>query len=390
MKFLKRFFLVLVIVVAILEIFFLVSGKTYMNKLLWNTVFKGRLGPTINEYHIYHNREVKALSPREWQQHTEYNTFRMTDDMSELHAKYGTIGFGVFVDGKILFDHYWDDFSDSSKTNSWSMAKSIISHLIGVAQHQGLIESLDDPYSRYVSGFHTGDVTIRQLLSMSSGIDFDENYLNPFSYPARSLYDNDLRGIMTDYQPAYEAGKYFDYQSGNSQLLAFLLEDVTGMKISDYASEYLWGPIGARYDALWSLDGEDGTERAFCCFNSNVRDFAKFGQLYLDSGIVNRDTLIDPSFYAQATNGVKLIDKADDTQWRGYGYQWWVYDEGDEHIFYSRGIDGQYIFVIPDWNAVVVRLGHKRSKEKYLKHPIDAIAYLEQAKMILRASGQIN
>jgi len=390
MKRLKRIFIILAVIVVVAELFFLLSGKMYMNKLLANTVFKGRLGPTITEYHIYENREIKAESPREWQEHSKYMSVELEQQMLQRHLDYGSIGFAVFVDGKILYENYWDGFSDSSKTNSWSMAKSIISHLVGVALREKKIESLDDPYSKYVKGFNTGTVTIRQLLSMSSGIDFDENYLNPFSYPARSLYDSDLREIMVEYESGYPAGEYFDYQSGNTQLLAFLIEDVTGEKISDYATEHLWGPIGARYDALWSLDGEGGTERAFCCFNSNVRDFAKFGQLYLDSGVVNGDTLIDPSYFEMATNAVDLIDKADNAPWRGYGYQWWIFDEEDRHVFYARGLNGQYIFVIPEWNAVAVRLGHNWESARYKKHQLDVRDYLKQTEYLLREAELID
>ena len=106
---------------------------------------------------------------------------------------------------------------------------------------------------------------------MSSGFNYYEDYLNPFSYPARSLYGTDIREVHKRYKQVSEPGKRFNYQSANTQMLAFLLMKVTGKNLSEYASEKLWKPIGAEQEALWSLDHKDGVEKAFCCFNSNAR-----------------------------------------------------------------------------------------------------------------------
>lgn len=373
---------VLILLLIIGEVYLLITKQQYVNFLLENTVLKGRLGPEIDEYTIFENRAVQAAEPKPWPVHRTYNTCTLEPEMLKWHEDLGSIGFGVFYQGNIVFEQYWQGFNDSSLTNSWSMAKSIVSHLVGVALKEGLIKSVEDKYSDYLPEFETGDVTIEQLLTMSSGIGFDEDYLNPFSYPARSLYGSDLKAITMKYKPEYPAGEIFDYQSGNTQLLAFLVEKVSGQKLSDYASEKLWKPIGAEHDALWSLDRENGMERAFCCFNSNVRDFARFGDLYLNRGIVHGDTLIDPDYWTAATQAAPLQRKEGGPN-NTYGYQWWILKEDGINCFYARGLNGQYIFILPDRECVIVRLGRNWSPERNNNHPEDVYEYIRQGLYVL-------
>lgn len=372
----------LILLLILAEIYLLITRQQYVNFLLENTVFKGRLGPEIDEYSIYNNRTVAATDPEVWPLHTTYNSCELKPEMLDWHDQFGTIGFGVFHKGELLFEQYWQGFSDTSLTNSWSMAKSIISHLVGVAVREGLIRNVHDKFSDYLPEFETGDVTIEQILTMSSGIGFDEDYLNPFSYPARSLYGSDLREITKKYKPEYPPGELFDYQSGNTQLLAFLIEKVTGTTVSDYAARKLWGPIGASRDALWSLDRENGMERAFCCFNSNVRDFALFGELYRNRGIVDGDTLVDPEYWEAATSPAALQRKEGGPN-NTYGYQWWILQDEEFNCFYARGLNGQYIFVLPEQECVIVRLGRKWSSERLNNHPVDVYEYIRQGQYIL-------
>jgi len=382
MKILKRILIVILVLLIGGEIYLFASGKTYVNFLLKHTILKGRMGPDIDEFGIYANREVEATNPKPWPMHTAYNQIEMTPEMEKWHEDYGTVGFGVFVGGEILFEEYWEDYGKTSKSNSWSMAKSIVSHLVGVLVTEGKISDVNDKFSKYLPHYNTGDVTIKHLLTMSSGMSFDEDYLNPFSYPARSLYDKNLEGITAKYRSEKTPGEVFDYQSGNTQLLAFLVDELCDTTISAYASMKLWGPIGAEETALWSLDQENGTEKAFCCFNSNVRDFARFGELYRNGCIIDSVPLVDRQYVYNATHSADLKMKSGE-QCKIYGYQWWIIDHLEHRIFYARGLNGQYIFVIPELDCVIVRLGHDWDGEKINDHPIDVYEYVKQGIYLL-------
>jgi len=373
----KRILIIFIAFIAIFEIYLFASGKTYVNFIIQQTILKGRLGPDIDEYSIYANRDVEANNPVAWKENEKYNSVSFTPEMEQWHSKYGTVGFGVFHKGEILFERYWEDYSQKSMSNSWSMAKSMVSHLIGVLVCEGKIENVHDNYSKYLPDYNTGDVTIENLLTMSSGMSFDEDYLNPFSYPARSLYDNDLAGITRSYESELTPGLVFDYQSGNTQLLAFLVDELCDTTISAFASMKLWNPIGAEESAYWSLDQENGTEKAFCCVNSNVRDFAKFGEFYRNGCKVDGVPIIDSVYRYNATHAADLKLKSGKKS-TVYGYQWWVVNHKDLEIFYARGLNGQYIFVIPEKEAVIVRLGHEWDGEKIDNHPIDVYNYIEQ------------
>jgi CubicO group peptidase (beta-lactamase class C family) len=149
------------------------------------------------------------------------------------------------------------------------------------------------------------------------------------------------------------------YKSGDTQLLGLLLEKATGKSLSDYAAEKLWQPLGAQHPALWSVDHENGHEKAYCCFNSNTRDFARIGKLMLDSGKINGQAIIDSQYYALSIKACAIPD-ANGKACDYYGFQWWIDPEHPE-IFYARGILGQYIIVIPSRKEIIVRLGKKTS-----------------------------
>lgn len=352
------------------------TGNTHVYKVLANTVFKGRLSPSIDEYTIYHNREVAIGEPQPWKHHHNYNQFDLTLEEEELHSKYLTVAYVIIKDNQLLFERYYENYSDSSLTNSWSMAKTIVSILIGSAIKEGKIESIDTKAETFLPHLKGSGITIRHLLAMSSDISFAEQYINPFGFAAKALYGEDDYSLVKQYKPRGNPMQVFDYESGNTLLLSYLLKAATGKSLSEYASEKLWKPLGAEHAALWSLDGEKGNERAFCCFNSNAPDFARIGQLYLNNGIWNGDTLIDPAYVKATTEFAPLKLESGEPN-NEYAYHWWATNFNNEKIFYARGINGQYIFVIPSQNAVVVRLGRKRDKEKQEGVPIDALQFLE-------------
>lgn len=383
MKILKKTGKWLLIVLVVLNLLIIVSGKTYLYKGIANTYFKGRSGPSAFEYQIFENREVKAGAFQPWNIAGNYNTKTLSEQHKTNFEALQTVAYVVIKNDSLVHEQYWDGFGPDSHTNSFSMGKTITSILIGIAIDEGKIKSIDQPVGDFLPEFKEGDnakLTVKHLLTMSSGINFDEDYVNPLAYPAAAYYGTDLKKLTYKYKVVTEPGKTFDYLSGNTQLLGFILEKATGKTISDYASEKLWQRIGAKNSAFWSLDHKDGIEKSYCCFNSNAPDFARLGKLYLDSGKWNGTPIVSAEY---AVNSVKPAELMDDTGKKNekYGYSWWLLPDYKGHrIFYARGILGQYIVCIPDKDMIVVRLGNKREKKVAGEdHPRDLFYYIDAA-----------
>jgi CubicO group peptidase (beta-lactamase class C family) len=214
---------------------------------------------------------------------------------------------------------------------------------------------------------------------MSSGLDWDEAYNSLFSQTTQAYYGNNLREQMMKLKVIEQPGKQFKYLSCNTQLLAFIIEKATGKTVSQYAAEKLWIPMGASKEALWSLDKENGDEKAYCCFNSTARDFARIGQLVLNKGNWNGQQLISEKYIIESTTPAKNLTDIDNKPIDSYGFHWWLMKYKEKDVIYARGILGQYIIIIPSENTVIVRLGHRRSKEKINNHPTDIYTWIKTA-----------
>ena len=339
--------------------FAFVSGKTYLFKaVVYNFA-------NIDDYKIFENNTVKTAIAQPWALSSNYNKVNYPDSLNALMEELDAVGLLLIKNDSIQFEKYWDGYSDSSLSNSFSMAKSVTSLLIGVAIKEGKIKSVDQPVGDFIPEFKEGDkaaLTIKDVLTMSSGTNWNESYSNPASETTELYYGKDLYKVATKVQMEKKPGTYHSYKSGDTQLLGLILQKVTGKSLSEYASEKLWEPMGAEHPALWSLDRKGGSEKAYCCFNSNTRDFARLGKLMLDSGKWKGNAIIDSNYYV---NSIKACGVKDD---RGqtcdyYGYQWWI-DPMHPEIFYARGILGQYIIVIPSQKSIIVRLGKKTSPNR--------------------------
>jgi CubicO group peptidase (beta-lactamase class C family) len=247
---------------------------------------------------------------------------------------------------------------------SFSMAKSYVSALVGVAVGEGLIKDVNDPITDYIPELKKNgleDITVRHVLQMTTGIHHAESYFNPFAGVAKSYYGKHLRKQVLRLKQDYEAGEKFNYQSINTQLLGEILVRATGRTLTDYLQEKIWGHIGTEYPASWSIDQKnDGIEKAFCGINATARDFAKFGRLYLRQGDWEGKQLVPKDWVAESTK----IDSANGA-WTGYQYQWWLPSpEGD---FMAEGHLGQFIYVNPEKEIVIVRLGQNYGKVGWKK-----------------------
>ncbi|MDR2385297.1 MAG: CapA family protein [Tannerella sp.] len=369
----KTIITVAIFLLSTVAIFLFLPSNYYIRRALIHYM------PKIDQYTIFENRLVKAGAPEAWELSDYYNKLSIPEKYLRDFEKYKTVSYVIIKDGKLLFEQYWDDYSPASYSNSFSMAKSIVSLATGCAIDDGSIKSINQPVSDFFPSFkgYNGNIlTIKNLLTMSAGFDFKESYSSLFSPTTQLYYGDNLAKIVFGMKENEEAGKEFEYQSGVTQLLAYIVEKATEEKISDYVSRKIWTPLHAEEDALWSLDRKDGMEKAYCCFNSNARDFARLGQLLLNKGLWNGKRIISKQYINEAiTADSTLIVEKDGTKNRRYGFQFWILEKEGCKIPYFRGMLGQYIFVIPDRNAVIVRLGKKsaviRSEDNYYPKDID-------------------
>ncbi|NOU60466.1 serine hydrolase domain-containing protein [Marinifilum caeruleilacunae] len=341
----------------------------------------------IDDYKIFENTEVNVADGREWKEADSYNKYELESVDRTYLEDHETVAYLIIQDGKVLYEEYWDGYNADSHSNIFSATKSIVSLLIGIAIDEGKIKSVDEPIGNYLEEFandERGKLSIKNLLTMSSGLDWDEAYSSPTSITTKAYYGKKLRMVSTDQQLIEEPGIRFRYQSGNTQLLAFIVEEATGETISKYAERTLWKPMHAVNTALWSLDKKDGDEKSFCCFNTNARDAARFGQLVLNHGAWNGKQLISEQYLKDATSPAAYILNEEKTApLDHYGYQYWVLPYKDMNIPYMRGHRGQYIYSIAEKNAVVVRFGKMKDEIKEGQITMDIPKYVDIALKIL-------
>jgi CubicO group peptidase (beta-lactamase class C family) len=356
----RRFFIYLALLILGIFLLFsayaLISGRTYLFKAVWYNF------ANIDDYKKFANDTVFTTTARPWPKAQQYNTAHLPDSLaSELRAL-NSIALLVIKQDAVLYEKYWDGYSDSARSGSFSVAKSITSLLIGIAIQKGSIPSVDTPVGNYLPEFASGNrstLTIRHLLTMSSGSNWDESYANPLSVTTEAYYGSNLYKTATGVALTHTPGTLHAYKSGDTQLLGLILEKATGQPLARYAAQNLWQPLGAQHPALWSTDQEGGHTKAYCCFNSNARDFARIGKLMLDSGRANGQALISTDYWKNSITPCNIPDESGQPC-NYYGFQWWIMPQ-DPEVYYARGILGQYIICIPSQKMIIVRLGHLTS-----------------------------
>jgi CubicO group peptidase (beta-lactamase class C family) len=377
-KFFLKFLLGLVILLNLVILF---SGRWYLYKGLANTYFKGRSGPSATEYQIFENRKIESLDPSSLVRSSRCNTSSLPQETEKLFKEFSAHAFVIVKNDSLIHEQYWDGFSDTSHTNSFSMAKTYVSALLGRALKDGYINSIDEPVSKFIPEFAVGEkakITLRNLVTMTSGIDFDENYINPFAYPAQGYYGEDLMEASCRQGVCRKPGQVFHYLSGNTALLGYCISKAVGKSLSGYLSESLWKDLQCQQPAWWSLDKKDGQEKGFCCLNSNATDFARLGMLYLNSGKWKGKQVIDSEYVANSIIPYSCIEE-DGTKNCTYGYSWWLTNYKNEHVFYARGILGQYIICVPSKKLVIVKLARKRRPNGIEHYPADVATCIDAA-----------
>jgi len=360
-KVIKWVFIVVFLFLIAVNIAIVVTGRYYIYKGIANTYLKGHIRPTIYDLEVFNNRKVEIGAPQPWAEHKNLGRLTISNDERALIERLNTASFIVAYRDTIIFEEYWGDHGPNVIGNSFSMAKSIVSILIGVALDEGKIKSLDEPVANYLPEFddEKKNITIRDVLTMSTGLSWSESYISPFCDVAELYYDTDDRDLSCNRRVVEEEpGKTFKYKSGDTQVLMYVLAEATGMNVSEYASEKLWKPMGAESEAWWSLaDGEESTEKAFCCLYATSRDFLRLGKLVNNRGNWNGNQLV-PKTYMDEFCTLAPLKKDDGKQNNVYGFQYWIYEGLPYEVTYFRGMSGQYIISIPEKELVILRSGN--------------------------------
>ena len=310
---------------------------------------------------------------------------RKTFPFEKALKRTGTIAFLVIRNDSILYQWYRPGRDKSGIASSFSMSKSFISALIGIAIDEGYIKSTEEPIINYLDFLDKKEfakVTIQHVLDMRSGIKFGEHYFNPFGDIAKYYYGNKIKKYLKHLKMEAEPGKKFKYISLNTQLLGLILEKATGRPLSTYLQEKIWSPLGMEFDASWSVDSKKSkTEKAFCCINGRAIDYAKLGRLYTNEGKWNGKQLIPEAWVKQAYTFTETKNNY------MYSNHWWhtreysaaadsakvqmpgqversanqsdigpIRPSGD---FFAQGIFGQYMYIYPQKNIVIIRVAKR-------------------------------
>jgi CubicO group peptidase (beta-lactamase class C family) len=326
-------------------------------------------------------------------------------------AKSQSFSFLVIRNDSILYENYWEQVNTNTLLPTFSVSKSFVSTLIAIAVGEGKIKSLSDPVSNYIPELLKSDkkfsqVTIQHLLDMRSGVKSSEDYYNPTSDVLKMGFGNNIWNQIKKLKIEKAPGGELDYKSVNTQILAIVLERATGVKIQQYLQEKLWQPLGMESNATWNIDSKKRRMvRAFCCINATTRDYAKLGRLYLNNGIWNGEQILPNNWVQNTTNIDTMVNN------EGYKNQWWsneysysfkdslealtflrktphcepsvyVYNQKENKekgipakkryivyylkpMYHAEGLLGQYIYVYPAKNLIIVRTGHYWSHNKF-------------------------
>ena len=335
-----------------------VTGHGYILTALQRTYLQGHVTANIDDHRAFETRTIAAGTPEPWPMHPEGIGDALPQALLDYLIAHESAAFLVIYEGQVFAERYFEPYGPRSKTNSFSMAKTVVSLMLGKAIEQGVVRGLDHPLIDLLPEFSddplAAGATIGMLSEMNSGYDWDEHYYSPFSPTVALLYGNDVGRFLADRSFVAEPGSTFYYSSASTQLLAIALTRALQRRDADatlsaYLSEHFWQPLGMNDDALWHLEGT-GMELAYCCISTNARNFARIGQMMLQDGRWGERTVIDSDF-VRAMHSPRAVGY--------YGLSTWINNVHTPNYYALRGHLGQYVMVIPDRDLVIVRLGRQ-------------------------------
>lgn len=358
-------------IIAALVLFYIL-GYGYLFNGISKTYLKGRMSANIDDGKFFSANLIATKAPVLWEEAPEYNKRELPGNITEDLLLSNTASFIVIKNGKLLHEQYWKGYHALSSTNSFSMAKAVTVMLLGKAMEEGKIGSLDDKFTGYFEEFKNKEfaehLTLKHLAQMESGLDWDEDYKNPFLPNARAYYGRSLMKATFSRKLKSRPGERFEYQSGSTQLLGFAVRKAAGQSLAGYLSEKFWIPMGMEQNATWSTD-ESGMEKTYCCIHSNARDFAKLGQLFLDNGKAGGQQILNADFIRLMKTPTKHSEEI-------YGMGLWINNDNPIKHYYFLGLQGQYIIMVPEHQMVIVRTGSYNNLPKTDRGRPDQVKFL--------------
>ena len=311
---------------------------------------------------------------------------RSKPELDQFLTESETTAFLVVKDNVLVHEWYAEDIDPEALHTSFSVSKSMVSTVVGMAISDGSISSLDDAITKYVpellkSDPRFGEITLRHLITMTSGIAYNEDDFSAFGDQISTYYSTNLRkSAITKTKISEKPGVRWNYNNYNPQLLGLAVERATGKSFSNYMSEKVWAPMGAEADASWSMDSfYNGFEKMESGLNARPIDFARFGLMFANGGAVNGKQVVPQEWVKEATASTGVSIGRHDSLEQNYNFLWWVYPN---NRFAAQGKLGQYIFISPDKGTVIVRLGRDENTMFWPKLLLDLTDQLEASNLV--------
>ena len=352
MKKLKIFAITIAIIFSIIY----ALNLEYFIKGVRVVYLNGQTTVSIDDLKYFDYKTIKAPNEKSPWNERENIIDTFSNEFEEVNKEFRTVAYIVIHKDTIIAEKYYKGYSSDSSSNSFSMAKTFVSAMMGKAVELGYINSLNDKVVDYIpelKGEYANDVRVIDLASMTSGLEWDEGTSDPFSPVAKQYFVSDVKELMLNQPIIEKPGVKNHYSSGNTQLLSILIERASGIKIDDFFENEIWSKINPDNDAYWQVDSKDkGNIKSFCCFHSNARDFSRLGKLYLNYGNWNGNQIIDSTFVKSSMK--PFLDNFD-----AYGIGLWLKKHKDLNVSLMSGHQGQYVIMIPEKELIITRLGER-------------------------------
>jgi CubicO group peptidase (beta-lactamase class C family) len=348
-----------------LSFIILFTGCTYYNMLVHQS-------PNADDMKIFSNRSISRSSqPFHFNYSNKYLSYldtvklynpntKQESTLDSLLFQDKTTAFIIYINNKIVYEKYYRGGKESKASCVFSISKSILSALTGVAIANGHIQSIDQRITDFIPQLkgnpNFNQITIKQLLQMSSGLEWRKDI--KFDDDGKFYYTSNIRRLILRRKLTKDPGSDWEYKNIDAELLAWVIENATGSTISDLVHKYLWEPMGAEFDACWSLDSKNGIEKASSSLNACARDLLKFGCIYLYNGRFNNNQIVPQSWIA---NIFDIPASPDQQPFLKHNFLWWIPNDGADREIVADGYLGQRITINPKYNIIIVKLAEANS-----------------------------